>query len=91
MNKFAYASEVRQLTGEQERKIKNNVLAAVWSGTSGSRKRTTGIAYTFFMKGHVADVTQATLISRWMCYLRAIRNNPELATLIWNSRRHDCF
>ena len=91
VNKVAYASEVRQLTGEQERKIKNNVLAAVWSGSSGSRKRTPGIAYTLFMKGHVADVTQATLISRWMCYLRAVRNNPELATLIWNSRRHDCF
>ena len=85
--KIVYASVIRV----QERKIKAQILAAIWGGNTGSRKRTPGVAYTLFMKGHVADISQAALTTRWLSYMRAVRNDPSLAQVIWNSRRHSLF
>ena len=42
--------------------------------------------FTLFLKGHVTNITQASLTSRWLRYVKAIRNNPALAYTIWNAR-----
>ena len=60
ISKICYGSEIRQLSDIQERNIKNMITGAVWG--SGTRKRTPGVLYTIITKGHVLDITQATLV-----------------------------
>ena len=68
--------------------MKASVLAAVWNAALGARKRTPGVVHSLFLKGHVCDVWQASLTSRWLSFLRVTRNDPSFAELIWDSRNH---
>ena len=57
-------SAIMQLTGEQERSLKAQILAADWSGASWAKKRTPGVAGTLLMKVEITDVSRAPLTSR---------------------------
>ena len=84
-------SAIKQLTGEQERSLKAQILAADWNGASWAKKRTPGVAGTLLMKVTITDASQASSTSRWMNCMRAMRNDPDLATLIWECRHHSLF
>ena len=80
VSKTWYVSKIRQLSDAQERNLKNMITGAVWG--SGTRKRTPGVLYTIVTKEHVLDITQATLTRRWMKICRAVRNDPDLGTVL---------
>ena len=88
ISKISYASEVRQMSAVQERTIKTTVVSALWKGTPGCRKRNPGMIYTLLTKGHVTDVSQNVLTSRWLKFMRAARNNPEIVDLIFYNACH---
>lgn len=89
ISKINYAADCRQLNSTQERGIRATLTATLSSSSTATRKRTPGILMTLFAKGHVGDVTQASLTSRWVRYARAIRNDPNLAELVWSSKIRD--
>ena len=80
ISKISYGSELRQLTEAQERGIRNTITATLW-GTK-SQRRTPGVVYTLVTKGHVVDLSQCVLTSRWMKLLRAGKNDVTLLDLI---------
>ena len=84
-------SAIMKLTGDQERSFKAQILPADWNGASWAKKRTPGVAGTLLVKVHITDVSRARFTSRWMSCMRAMRNDPDLATLIWECRRHIFF
>lgn len=83
LSRILYGSEIRQMSDVEERTIKNATTAAVWG--SSSTKRTPGILFTLLTKGHVLDITQASLTSRWLKIVRAVRNDPSLGDLIFRN------
>ena len=80
VNKISYGSEIGQLDDTQERNLKNAVTGAVWG--SPSTKRTLGVLYTVITKGHILDISQSVLTSRWVKICRTLRNNPALGDLL---------
>ena len=83
MSKLLYACEIRQLSDSSERNIRSVITSTLWE--SNSLKRSPGILNTVFVKGHVLDVMQASLLCRWIRYTRAIRNDPSVARVVWHN------
>ena len=74
VSKVYHGSENRQLDDTQERKLQNSLGGTV--RRSSSRKRTPGVLNTFTTKGHILEISQASVNRRSMKVCRAIRNDP---------------
>ena len=57
-------SAIKQLTGDQVRSLKAQILAADWSGASWAKKATPGVAGTLLKKLNITDVSRTPSTSR---------------------------
>ena len=81
VGKANYGGEFRMLTATQERSIRATMTAVLWK-TPG-KHRSPAVIHTILTRGHVTDITQAALTTRWMTYRRLILNDPTIAAQFW--------